>query len=189
MDNKELERKLQECGAIKFGNFVLASGKNSMYYIALEKAITKPKILEMICEYVIDEIVNCCPRADYVACVELGSVPIGTVVSVTTGIPLLIARKSQKDHGMKNRIMGDPEKNKTAILIEDVTTTGGSVIRAVQALRDEGLIVKTVISVVDRDEGAKEALVKEGLTLISLIRASDLLKKYEIAEAPKITLV
>jgi orotate phosphoribosyltransferase len=72
---------------------------------------------------------------------------------------------------------------KTALLVEDVTTTGGSVISAVQALRDEGLFVRKVISVVDRDEGAEEALDKEGLDLISLVRAKTLLEDYEVAEA------
>jgi len=183
MNNKELGDKLQECGAVKFGDFTLASGKKSRYYVDVKKAITKPKILELICEHVIDAIVDRCLKCDYIACVELGSVPIGTIVSVTMETPLLIIRKSQKDHGIKNRIIGDPEKKKIAILVEDVTTTGGSVISAVKALRDEGLIVQTVVSIVDRDEGAEEALAKEGLTLISLVKAKTLLEDYEVAEA------
>ena len=69
--------------------------------------------------------------------------------------------------------------------MEDVTTTGGSVISAVQALRDEGLIVQNVVSIVDRDEGAEEALIKEGLTLISLVKAKALLEDHEVSEALK----
>ena len=108
MGNKELGDKLQECGAVKFGDFTLASGKKSRYYVDVKKAITKPKILELICEHVIDTIVDRGLKCDYIACVELGSVPIGTIVSITMETPLLIIRKSKKDHGIKSRIIGDP---------------------------------------------------------------------------------
>jgi orotate phosphoribosyltransferase len=119
---------------------------------------------------------------DYIACVELGAIPIGVMISVWTWLPLLIIRKAQKDYGLKSRIVGDHEKAKTALLLEDVTATGGSVISAAQAMRDEGIIVKNVISVVDRDEGAEEALAKEGLILISLVRAKTLLEDYKATE-------
>ena len=95
-------------------------------------------------------------------------------------MPLIIIRKSEKDHGLESRIIGDPEAKKVVLLVEDVTTTGGSVINAVQVLRNEGLVVKDIMVVVDRDEGAEEALEKEGLNLISLVKANSLLKDYEI---------
>lgn len=183
MNNKELGDILQECGAVKFGDFTLASGKKSRYYVDVKKAVTKPEILKLICEHISDVIIDHNIQADYIACVELGAVPLGVMMSVWTGLPLLIIRKSQKDHGLKSRIVGDLEKKKTALLVEDVTTTGGSVISAVHALRDEGLSVRTVISVVDRDEGANDALAEEGLTLISLVKAKTLLEDYEVAEA------
>jgi orotate phosphoribosyltransferase len=182
MNNKELGDILQECEAVKFGNFTLASGKKSRYYVDVKKAVTKPEILKLICRHIADVIIDHDIRADYIACVELGAVPIGVMMSVWTGLPLLIIRKAQKDYGLKSRIIGDPEKAKTVLLVEDVTATGGSVISAVKALRDEGLIVRKVISVVDRDEGAEDELGKEGLDLISLISAKTLLEDYEIAD-------
>lgn len=183
MSNKELGDILQECGAVKFGDFTIASRKKSKYYIDVKKAATKPKILDLICGHIVDVISDHDIEADYIACVELGAVPIGVMVSVKTGLPLIIIRKVQKDHGLESRIIGDPEKAKTALLVEDVTTTGMSVISAVKALRDEGLIIRHVISVVDRDEGAEGALDKEGLTLMSLVKVKTLLEDYEIAEA------
>jgi len=185
MGTKNIENLLMECGAIKFGNFTLASGKSSKYYVDVKLAVTKPKILKLISSRIVEEITNRKIRADYIACVELGAVPLGTAVSLDTGIPLVIVRKAQKDHGIKNRIVGEFEQKKIAILVEDVTTTGGSVVNAVHALRNEGLMVNTVISVVDRDEGAEENLNKEGLVLISLVKAKTLLEDYEIAEALK----
>lgn len=182
MNNKELGGILQECGAVKFGDFTLASGKKSRYYVDVKKAVTKPEILVYILERTMCEIVDHGIQADYIACVELGAVPIGVMTSVKIGLPLLIIRKKQKEHGVKSRIVGDHEVAKVALLVEDVTATGGSVISAAQAMRDEGLIVKTVISVVDRDEGAEDALGKEGLDLIALVRVKTLLEDYEIAE-------
>jgi len=183
MNNRDLGHILQECGAIKFGDFTLASGKKSRYYVDVKKAVTKPEMLEVICKRVACEIVSHDLEADYVACVELGAVPIGVILSSWTGSPLIIIRKEQKDYGLKDRIVGDIEKGKVALFLEDVTSTGGSVVSGVKVLRDEGLIVKTVISVVDRDEGAEDELGEEGLNLIYLVGARNLLEDYEIAEA------
>lgn len=173
--NKDLGNILQECGAVKFGDFVLASDKRSKYYIDIKKATTKPEVLKEICDHIIRVIKNHSISAEYIACVELGGVPIGTLVSVETMLPLIIIRKEPKDHGLTGRLIGDFIKDKFVLLVEDVTTSGKSVISAVRVLRNEGLIVRTVISIVDRDEGAEENLSKEGLNLISIIKAKDLL--------------
>lgn len=168
--SKDLEEELQECGAIKFEDFTLVSGIESKYYVDIKKAVTKPKILGLIRKNIIDIIIENNIKADYVACVELGAVPIGTAVSLATGLPLIIIRKAQKNYGIKNMIVGDIEKGKIAIFVEDVTTTGSTIINAVQLLRNEGMFIQKVISVVDRDEGAEDALNKEGLMLLYLLR-------------------
>lgn len=179
---QDIGKILQNCNAIRFGDFTLASGKKSKYYIDIKKAITRPDILKIISRHIVIEMTNRGIKPDYIACVELGGVPIGTIVSVETELPLIIIRKEEKSHGLKGRIVGDPEQKKVALLVEDVTTTGSSVVSAANVLRNEGLIVKTVISIVDRDEGAEENLSKEGLSLISLVKAKTLLEDYEIAE-------
>ncbi len=180
MRYKDLEEKLQECGAIKFEDYRLVSGIDSKYYIDVKKAITRPEILGLIRKHIIDIIFKHYRKVDYIACVELGGVPIGTAISLATGLPLIIIRKEQKEYGLKNRIVGDIEKGKIALFVEDVTTTGGSVLNTVHILRNEGMIVQNVISVVDRDEGAKDALDKEGLTLRYLIEANILLKNHKV---------
>lgn len=176
-ENKNLGQILQDCGAVKFGDFTLASGKKSKYYIDIKMASTKSQIRKLICQYIIELIKNSEIKVDYIACIELGAVPLGTTVSDMIGLDLIVVRKETKDHGTKNRFMGNFEKGKYALLIEDVTTTGGSTISAAQALRNEGLIVTNVISVVDRDEGAYENLDREGLMLRSLINTETLLRE------------
>lgn len=169
--NGDIKDILRACEAIKFGDFTLTSGKKSRYYIDVRKAVTKPRTLGIICDHIIEKMKNHVIDPDYIACVELGGVPIGTIVSDRTGLPLIIVRKEAKDHGTKGRLMGF-EKGKdpigTALLLEDVTTTGGSVASAINALKDEGLHVETVITVVDRQEGAEETISGMGIILIPL---------------------
>lgn len=167
---------LKECKAVKFGDFTLASGKKSRYYIDIKKAITRPKILRIICDLIVEKIKNYNLEPDYLSCVELGGVPIGVLVADRTDLPLIIVRKEAKDHGIKGRLIGDFEKGKTVLLLEDVTTTGSSVANAINALKDEGLHVETVITVVDRQEGAEETISGMGIILIPLTTARDILK-------------
>lgn len=179
---KELGDKLLECGVIKFGDFDLVHGGQSKYYVDVKRAATKPDILQIISQYIIDLIYDNDIRADYIACVEVGGIPIGVMTSVRTGLDLLIIRKEENDHGLKNRIIGDYEKKGVALLVEDVTATGGSVMSAVQTMRSEGLIVKDVITVVDRDEGAEEVLTKEGLNLRYLVNAKTLIRDNNLVQ-------
>jgi len=172
----EIIQLLKDSGAIKFGDFILASKKKSKYYIDVKLAATKPRMLIEICGC-IEEIIDSFPEEpDYIACVELGGVPIGTMVSYGEVLPLIIVRKAEKEHGTKGRLVGDFEKGKTAVLVEDVTTTGGSSLSAVKALRDAGLLVDTVITVVDRQEGSGDAMSSAGIKLISLTTAKEILE-------------
>jgi orotate phosphoribosyltransferase len=172
---KTLAEALKECGAIKFGDFTLASGKKSKYYIDIKRASTNPEILKLIAQHIAETLKSRSIHADYIGCVALGGVPIAAAVSLETVLPLIILRKEAKDYGIKEQIIGDFIRGKSVLMVEDVATTGGSVLRAVKTLRGEGLAVRYVIVVVDREEGALAALADAGVELIPLVRVSELL--------------
>jgi len=169
---EELIHSLKEIECIKFGNFILSSGKRSNYYVDIKKAITNPRILKTIAKiigYYIDKGLNV-----KIGGIELGSVPIATAVSLETNRELIIVRKKSKDYGTKKMIEGELKEGDRVILVEDVTTTGGSVIKAIDTIRSMGGIVDKVFVVVDRGEGAKENLEKIGVKLIPLITVDEL---------------
>ncbi|WP_048058055.1 orotate phosphoribosyltransferase [Methanothermococcus okinawensis] len=165
---------LKEVQCVKFGEFVLASGKTSNYYVDIKKATTNPKVLktaaQLIKSYLKDEL----NENIKIAGVELGSVPIATAVSIETEKDLIIIRKKAKDYGTKNKIEGTLNKNDKVVVVEDVTTTGGSVAKAVNEIRKNGGIVKKVFVIVDRMEGAEEYLKDMGVELIPLVKVDEL---------------
>ncbi|HEY9205477.1 MAG TPA: orotate phosphoribosyltransferase [Candidatus Methanoperedens sp.] len=166
---------LREC--VKYGDFTLASGKKSSYYVDIKKASTEPRLLKMVARSIKEVIDNHSISADYIGCVALGGVPVGVAVSLETGLPLIIIRKETKDYGTKGQIVGEIQRGRSAVLVEDVTTTGGSVLKAIKLLRDEGLTIRHVISVVDREEGADKNLAGAGVDFIPLVGISELLRK------------
>jgi orotate phosphoribosyltransferase len=174
MQKQELIAALKACGAIRYGDFTLASGKKSKYYIDIKKASTDPKTLKLIARQAAFRIKQM--DVNIIAGVELGGVPMATAVSMETELPLLIVRKAVKDYGTKSRFVGDIKPEDRLVMLEDVTTSGGSVRNAIEVVRETGANVKYVISVVDREEGAIENLKEAGTELVPLVSASDLLK-------------
>lgn len=164
---------LKRCGAIKFGDFTLSSGKKSKYYIDIKKASTDPRTLEFIAECVSEKISHM--HVEMVGGVALGGVPIATAVSLKTKLPLLLIRSTVKNYGTGSRFIGDLNQNSTIVLLEDVTTSGNSVIKAIKAIRDAGGVVDTVITIVDREEDAKKNLELVNVNLIALVSASELI--------------
>ncbi|MBW9220049.1 orotate phosphoribosyltransferase [Methanothermococcus sp. SCGC AD-155-N22] len=173
---EELIHALKNRGCIKFGDFILSSGKRSNYYIDIKRAITDPRILKtiakMISNYIDEELKN---ENLKIGGIELGSVPIATAVSLETEKELIIIRKKSKDYGTKSKIEGDLKEGDMVILVEDVTTTGGNVIKAVEEIRSMGGVVDRVFVVVDRGEEAKDNLEKIGVKLIPLITVDELM--------------
>jgi orotate phosphoribosyltransferase len=174
MEKKELIAALKACGAVRYGDFTLASGKKSKYYIDIKKASTDPKTLKLIARQAALRVKEM--DVDTVTGVELGGVPLATAVSMETELPLLIVRKAVKDYGTKSRFVGDIKPGDKLVMLEDVTTSGGSVIDAIEIVKETGAEVRYVICVVDREEGAKENLKEISTELLPLVTASDLLK-------------
>ncbi|HEX08306.1 MAG TPA: orotate phosphoribosyltransferase [Thermoplasmatales archaeon] len=173
LNKKNLISMLKECKAIQFGQFVLTSGAVSNYYIDIKKASTNPKILKFIAESIAPYTTN----YDIIAGVELGAVPIVVAVSLATNKPYVIIRKEKKEHGTGRLIEGPSVSNKKVLLVEDVTTTGGSVAGAVNLLRQNGAIIDKVVVVVDRLSGARERLKEIKVDLVPLVDVDDVLKK------------
>ena len=122
---------------------------------------------------------------DFVGGLEMGAVPIATAAAIASHrrgrhLQAFFVRKKPKDHGAKKLVEGLPKgetlKGKNVVVLEDVTTTGGSSMQAVQALREEGANILCVLTVVDRLEGAKENFAAEGLELRALYTADEFLK-------------
>lgn len=166
-----LNKILQEKGAIKLGEFTLTSGKKSNFYVDIKDACTDPEVLKIIVDEMEKKVTS-----GAVAGVELGAVPIVVATAFKMSIPYFIIRK-QSNHGMKKLLIGTPENGMNIDIIEDVVTTGGSVLKAAELLTSSGMKIGKIITVVDREEGGKELLKEHGLKLESLVKISEVLKK------------
>ena len=175
MQKNELTKLLKDCGAIQFGRFVLTSGAISDYYIDIKKASTDPKTLQTIAQ----ELSKHIKGYDLLAGMELGAVPLVVALALETNIPYVIIRKEKRGHGTSKQIEGSDVKNKKILVIEDVTTSGGSVIKTIQILRENNAEVDKVVVVVDRESGAKEKLQKLNVTFVPLLSVSEIIKKIE----------
>ena len=167
----DLAGLLQECGAVQFGDFRLTSGRRSKFYVNLKLAATQPQILERITT----EMALLVPdEAEVIAGMELGAVPLAVALSLKTGLPYVMIRKGERVHGTASRIEG--ELLGKVIVVEDVATTGGSLVDAIEVIRREGGVVEQAIVVVDREEGADEALRAVEVELLPLVRIGSLLQ-------------
>jgi len=172
----EMKRALERCGALQFGEFTLASGAKSEYYVDIKKASTDPEILYLISQLMAERIQISGKKYDRIAGVVLGSVPLAAALSLATGIPYVMVRKEKKDHGTSKLIEGTLNNGDNVLVVEDVITSAGSSLTAIETLRSAGASVNEIFSVIDREAGGTEALSKAKVTLTSLVKASDLLK-------------
>jgi orotate phosphoribosyltransferase len=179
--SKDKERLLEIIKKRSFltegGPFKLASGAMSDYYLDMKPTSFSPEGLSLLAE-IIYSMLRDDPGVDSIGGLELGAVPIVSAVSMRSQnerpINGFVVRKEKKGHGTDKKIDGNFRPNTKVVLIEDVTTRGGSVMQAVQAVRARGATVAKVITVVDRLEGAAENLKKEGIELVAIFTTKDL---------------
>ncbi|HII83828.1 MAG TPA: orotate phosphoribosyltransferase [Methanobacterium subterraneum] len=170
-EKKLLISLLKDNQVIKFGKFTLSSGMESDFYVDMKKAITDPEILSQVAKMISNLIMD--DEIDLVAGPALGAVPIATAVALHSEVQMLMIRKEQKGYGTSKLIEGELKEGDRVIVVEDVTTTGSSLLKAVKAVRDNGGVVERTFVVVDREEGAVEHLKKEGVILEPLVSISD----------------
>lgn len=163
---------LVECGALRFGDFTLTSGKKSKYYVDIKKASSRPDILKRITEGFMEMDAPC----DKVAGVELGAVPLIVSYALQKEVPFIIIRKGGREHGTKRKFEGNIEKGDRVLLLEDVVTSGGSVIQAIDTIEEAGGEVVSILTVVDREDGGTDKVSQRG-TFKALVRAKELLEE------------
>ena len=174
MTDDELRFGLREHALLE-GDFLLRSGRRSAHYFDKYRFETRPELLEAIGARIATAIGEHEPKAVRLAGPELGAVALAAAASLASRLPFLIVRKQSKGYGTDNRIEGAFEAGERVCLIEDVVTSGGAAVTAVQALREAGLECRTAVCVVDREEGGIDELARHGVRLRPLFRAGELL--------------
>jgi orotate phosphoribosyltransferase len=170
--------------ALLEGDFVLRSGRRSKYYLDKYRFETDPELLRVLGERLAAAVAAHEPDATMLAGPELGAVALATAASLASGLPFLIVRKQAKSYGTANRLEGAYAPGARVCLVEDVVTSGGAALEAVQALREAGLECRTVVCVVDREEGGSDELRRHAVELRSLFSAQEILQTGKTAANP-----
>ncbi|MFL5943439.1 MAG: orotate phosphoribosyltransferase [Gaiellaceae bacterium] len=175
MNDAEFREALVDAAYLE-GDFVLRSGKRSRYYLDKYRFETRPDLLAELGERIAGAVREHDPEAARLAAPVLGGVVLAASASLVCGLPFLMIRDAAKEYGTANRIEGPFEPGESVCLVEDVVTSGGALLGAVEAAREAGLVVRTAVCVVDREEGGADALARHAVRLRPLFRAGDLLK-------------
>jgi orotate phosphoribosyltransferase len=162
---QELADKVKDAALLR-GEFILSSGRKSNYYLDKYRIETRPGILREVAKGLVEKIP---PEAEALAGPELGAIPLVTAAGLETGLPFLLVRKKAKDYGTKNVVEGQYENGWKVVLVEDVLTTGTQAIMAAESLVELGLDVLKIVCVIDREEGAREAVEEAGFVFDPLI--------------------
>lgn len=159
MSTISLVTSLYQIGAIQFGQFTLKSGKTSSIYINLRKIISYPALLESIAASMWRATKDC--QYDLVCGVPYTALPIATCLSLEHDIPMIMRRKEKKEYGTKQMIEGVYSKGQHCLVIEDVITSGGSIIETADDLENAGLEINDVVVLIDREQGGRQTLEKQ----------------------------
>ncbi len=168
---KYLAKQIYKVSLLK-GNFRLRSGVTSNFYFDKYLFSSDPEILKNICMLMSDLIPS---DTEIIAGLEMGAIPIATILSQVCGKPTVFVRKKPKAYGTCKLAEGAGIYGKKLVIIEDVVTSGGQVVLSVKELRGRGAVIDTVLCVIDRRESGESGnLAEHDLNLISLFKKSDL---------------
>ncbi|MGZ4380014.1 MAG: orotate phosphoribosyltransferase [Gaiellaceae bacterium] len=173
MTDAELRAAIKEHAYLE-GDFVLRSGRRSRYYLDKYRFETRPDLLAAIGERIASAAREHEPEAARLAAPALGAVALAAAASLSSGKPFVIVREAAKGYGTGNRLEGVYEEGELVCLVEDVVTSGGALLEAVEAVREAGLVVRTAVCVVDREEGGADALARHAVRLRPIFRAAEI---------------
>lgn len=172
-----LADSLLEAGCIKFGDFTLKSGLKSPIYIDLRQIIARPKLLSEVAQAYLPLLSTL--QFSRIAGLPYAAIPIATAISLAGNYPMIYPRKEAKTYGTKADIEGEYHAGETAVVIDDLATTGGSKFEAIEKLTSVGLVVKDIVVLVDRQSGAKESLEQAGYSMHAVLTITQLLNYWE----------
>ncbi|WP_226065284.1 orotidine-5'-phosphate decarboxylase [Kaistella polysaccharea] len=171
---KEFFLECYKLGIIKFGRFTLKSGIESPFYVDLRPLASDPKILKSLANYLLDMLPL--DNFDLICGVPYAALPMATAMSLESYIPLIIKRKEAKQHGTKKMIEGIFTKGQNCLLVEDVITSGASLLETIPEIENEGISVSDIVVVLDRQQGGKELLENKGFRVHTLFTISEVCK-------------
>ncbi|KAL3841620.1 hypothetical protein ACJMK2_019734 [Sinanodonta woodiana] len=165
LSQEELILELFKIEAFKFGNFKLKSGIFSPAYFDLRVIVSYPELLPSVTGYLWKIVEDKNVQFDSLCGVPYTALPLATVLSVSHKKPMLIRRKESKDYGTKKIIEGHFKPGDTCLVVEDVVTSGSSILETVEELKKEGLVVTHAVVLLDRGQGGHKRLSDQGITL------------------------
>lgn len=161
---------LLSIGAVRFGQFTLASGAQSPFYIDLRLLASHPRALSLVARAIGDLIAEKALDFDVLAALPYGALPIGVAVSLQSGDPLIYPRKEVKGYGTQRQIEGIYEAGQVALVLDDLVTTGGTKVKGAEPLRHAGLTVNDIVVLIDRSVGgAATELATHGMALHAVL--------------------
>lgn len=168
---KEFFLECYQLGIIKFGRFTLKSGIESPFYVDLRPLASDPKILKKLANYLLDMLPL--DNFDLICGVPYAALPMATAMSLESYLPLIIKRKEAKQYGTKKMLEGIFTKGQNCLLVEDVITSGTSLLETIPEIENEGITVSDIVVVLDRQQGGKEILENKGFRVHTLLNISE----------------
>jgi uridine monophosphate synthetase len=169
--------RLHEIGAVRLGHFILHSGRTSPIYIDLRLLASYPKLLRQAAAAysLLLQPLN----FDLLSAAPLAGLPLGTALSLEMNMPLIYPRLTTKAYGTGKKIEGRWQRGQTVVVIDDLITSGASLLQTIAVLEEEGLNVNDVGVLIDREQGGKQHIESEGFNLYSVMTISHLLELLE----------
>ncbi len=172
---KKIIDSLVTIGAVKFGKFTLKSGIISPIYLDLRIIVSYPELLQNIATALIELAKDL--KYDKIAGIPYTAMPIATAFSLSSGIPMIYARKEKKSYGTANQIEGIWQTEDQVLIIDDLITNGDSKLETFAVFQEAGLKTKDIVVLIDREQGGKQRMEDEGFQLFSLISVFEILDR------------